>query len=122
MNKNNLFNHESSRRYVETTTHQAASEAVALTETPPSTNRWEGFALGMILVVWTALFLRRLLIQKKRYAIKPHHCQQSIPCRNCRFAYHSFFLKCAVHPSKAMKKEAIGCSDYWAKDSDTFSQ
>jgi hypothetical protein len=47
---------------------------------------------------------------------------QHIPCHNCRFSSRNSYLKCAVHPTKAMKKAAIGCSDYWAKDSDRFSQ
>jgi hypothetical protein len=124
MNENNLSSYESQEQHVETIISQAPSETITLTDAYPSANRWESFSLGMILAVWVTLFLRRLLIQKKKpYLTKPPRCHQAIPCKNCRFTYHNFlYVKCAIHPSKAMKKEAIGCSDYWAKDSDTFSQ
>jgi hypothetical protein len=39
-----------------------------------------------------------------------------IPCNNCRFFTRSHYLKCAVHPSTALKKEAINCPDYCPQD------
>lgn len=35
-----------------------------------------------------------------------------IPCANCRFFTHSYYLKCPVHPAEALSEEAIGCRDY----------
>ncbi len=35
-----------------------------------------------------------------------------VPCRKCRYFKNNPYLKCAVHPSTALTKEAINCSDY----------
>jgi len=35
-----------------------------------------------------------------------------IPCAGCRFFTHDYHLKCTVHPSIALTKDAIDCSDY----------
>lgn len=38
---------------------------------------------------------------------------KQVPCKNCRFFNNNHHLKCAVHPSTALTKEALNCSDYW---------
>jgi len=35
-----------------------------------------------------------------------------IPCANCQFFTQSYYLKCPVHPSKALSEAAINCPDY----------
>ncbi|MCY7337131.1 MAG: hypothetical protein LH613_13120 [Chamaesiphon sp.] len=35
-----------------------------------------------------------------------------IPCDRCVFFTGEYNLKCTVHPSKALKEEAIDCMDY----------
>ncbi len=35
-----------------------------------------------------------------------------IPCHRCAFYTGSPYLKCPVHPSRALSEEAIGCLDY----------
>ncbi|MBD2775634.1 hypothetical protein [Iningainema tapete] len=40
---------------------------------------------------------------------------QQVPCKKCRYFHNSNFLKCAVHPSIALTKEALDCSDYSPK-------
>lgn len=42
---------------------------------------------------------------------------ERVPCRNCRFFSLNQYLKCAVHPSVVMTKQAIDCPDYCPKDS-----
>ena len=42
---------------------------------------------------------------------------EQVPCRNCRFFSLNQYLKCAVHPSVVMTKQAIDCPDYCPKDS-----
>lgn len=74
--------------------------------------------VAIILFSWRQIFTRR---RKQGYTTSWDY-HQHIPCHNCRFSSRNPYLKCAVHPTKAMKKAAIGCSDYWAKDSDRFSQ
>ncbi|MBD2306441.1 hypothetical protein H6G17_13065 [Chroococcidiopsis sp. FACHB-1243] len=34
------------------------------------------------------------------------------PCRKCRFFFNNPFLKCAVHPTIVLTKEANNCADY----------
>ncbi|MDZ7958581.1 MAG: hypothetical protein RMY34_11995 [Aulosira sp. DedQUE10] len=33
-------------------------------------------------------------------------------CKNCRFFNENNYIKCAVHPSVALTKQALDCSDY----------
>ena len=35
-----------------------------------------------------------------------------IPCANCQYFTGDYGLKCTVHPSIALSKEAIHCPDY----------
>jgi hypothetical protein len=35
-----------------------------------------------------------------------------IPCANCQFFTQNYYLKCPVHPSRALSDEAINCPDY----------
>ncbi|HEY9658885.1 MAG TPA: hypothetical protein V6C65_10565 [Allocoleopsis sp.] len=37
-----------------------------------------------------------------------------IPCANCRFFTNNYYLKCPVHPQKALSDAAINCIDYEA--------
>ncbi|MFN6531422.1 hypothetical protein [Nostoc sp. ChiSLP03a] len=33
-------------------------------------------------------------------------------CKKCQFFNNNYFLKCAVHPTTALTKQALNCSDY----------
>ena len=35
-----------------------------------------------------------------------------IPCTNCQFFTGDYYLKCTVHPVRALSEEAIDCRDY----------
>lgn len=35
-----------------------------------------------------------------------------IPCANCQFFTQNYYLKCPVHPSKALSDAAVNCPDY----------
>jgi hypothetical protein len=35
-----------------------------------------------------------------------------VPCSRCAFFTDSYYLKCTVHPCKALSEEAINCLDY----------
>jgi hypothetical protein len=37
-----------------------------------------------------------------------------VPCSQCRFFTGSYYLKCPVHPSRALSEAAIDCPDYEA--------
>lgn len=42
---------------------------------------------------------------------------EPIPCRNCRFFKDSRYLRCAVHPSTVLTKQALNCLDYQPRES-----
>lgn len=54
--------------------------------------------------LWTAI--RDVTAQAKQ--------MHRVPCANCQFFTNTHFLKCPVHPSRALSSEAIGCPDYEA--------
>jgi hypothetical protein len=77
----------------------------------------------LIALAGIAVTLKRSLTGKvtHNYTSAPKSSPK-LPCSNCRFFGSNPYLKCAVHPSKALKSEAMNCSDYWSQDSDRFSQ
>jgi hypothetical protein len=78
---------------------------------------------GAVMMAILAFYLKELLTQRRKQTYTDSGvCHQHIPCRNCRFFNRNSYLKCAVHPTKVMQQAAIGCSDYWAEDSNKFSQ
>lgn len=38
-----------------------------------------------------------------------------LPCRNCEYFQHNYYLNCAVHPSIVLTEQALNCSDYCSK-------
>ncbi|HEY9619910.1 MAG TPA: hypothetical protein V6C78_06060, partial [Crinalium sp.] len=78
--------------------------------------------LGIVVFVWAIISLRRWGILKaaNQFHQPPQPTNQTLPCSNCRFLSHNSYLRCAVHPSKVLKSEAMQCPDYWAQDSDRF--
>ena len=58
--------------------------------------------LSYALSTWKTL--QRDWIQLKRL--------HQIPCSDCDFFTGEYHLKCPVHPTKALKEDAIGCEDY----------
>ncbi len=66
------------------------------------------FVLAWLLVgavVWS-------LVSALQTAIHTAKLMHSIPCANCQFFTNTHYLKCPVHPSKALSQEAIDCPDY----------
>lgn len=92
------------------------------TEAPMSVWLMSGIC-GAVIATGILLSLKRISTRRRKQSdIDNWNRHQHIPCHNCRFSSRNPHLKCAVHPAKAMKQAAIGCSDYWATDSDQFSQ
>lgn len=77
----------------------------------------------LIALAGVVVALKRSLTSKVTHTYTPaKKLSPKLPCSNCRFFGSNPYLKCAVHPSKALKAEAMNCSDYWSQDSDRFSQ
>lgn len=54
---------------------------------------------------WSLYGLVRDMVQTTRR-------MHQIPCSRCRYFTQDYFLKCTVHPMKALSEDAIGCRDY----------
>jgi hypothetical protein len=88
----------------------------------PTQGLW-AVPIMFIAITWIVVALKRSSAWKWTRGYAPaQRSSQKLPCSNCRFLGYNSYLKCAVHPTKALKTEAMGCPDYWAQDSDRFSQ
>ncbi|MEH2258191.1 hypothetical protein [Nostoc sp.] len=52
--------------------------------------------------------------QDKDEIVSIKHLEQHT-CKKCQFFNNNYFLKCAVHPTTALTKQALNCSDYKPK-------
>jgi hypothetical protein len=75
-----------------------------------------GFSLAFILswmvVCITILRKRKVARNEVITALK---CEEQVYCKSCRFFSNNPYLKCALHPSIALTKEAKDCADYALK-------
>lgn len=63
-------------------------------------------AWGMMgLVAWN-------LISAGRDGLAQARQMHQIPCSECRFFTGEYYLKCTVHPERALSEEAVNCGDY----------
>ena len=79
--------------------------------------------ISILVITWVAAFISKSMFfnivrTDKKNSIKP---SPKIPCLNCRFFNNDVYLRCAVHPSKALRAEASNCLDYWSLDSNKFA-
>jgi hypothetical protein len=68
------------------------------------------FMIAWAIVILIVLKLCQL-VGDKNEIISIKNSQQH-RCENCRFFNKNYYLKCAVHPSIALTKQALHCSDY----------
>lgn len=74
-----------------------------------------GFLVGWAIAVLTYLSSLKLTQETVRSKeLNPFNADK-IPCKHCKFYSRSPYLKCAVHPTIALTKQAIDCSDYQAQ-------
>jgi hypothetical protein len=52
------------------------------------------------------------LYRMVRETLQTTHRMHQIPCSRCRYFTQDYYLKCTVHPHKALSEDAIGCRDY----------
>lgn len=75
-----------------------------------------GFSLAFILswmVVCITILRKRKVAQNE--AVTALKCEDQVYCKSCQFFSNNPYLKCALHPSTALTKEAKDCSDYALK-------
>jgi len=75
-----------------------------------------GFSLAFILgwMVFCITILRKRKIAEKE-VITTLKCGEQVYCKSCRFFSNNPYLKCALHPSSVLTKQAKDCSDYELK-------
>jgi hypothetical protein len=81
------------------------------------------FILGFIVAIALVFLVRRCpSIAKVAYQSLGRLRKRCLgPCRSCRFFNGSSpHLKCAVHPDRALTKEAKQCPDYWPRHGSRF--
>ena len=63
----------------------------------------------IFLTIW--FHIQKMVRNKEQKRTIEYHEQFS--CKKCRFFVDNVYLKCAVHPTTALTKQALNCSDYW---------
>ena len=119
---NSSQNNHNQLQLEESTTQEAQVETNGREVTVPS----GGILLipfSFVIVAWALVFLSRLEFWKSvgNRVATPKPCRKS-PCLECRFYQNNPYLKCAVHPDKALSTEAKDCPDYWSRKQDKFSR
>ena len=54
-----------------------------------------------------AYSLYQSMVQTFQLASRMHQ----VPCSQCQYFTQDYFLKCTVHPHRALSEDAIGCRD-----------
>lgn len=106
---------------------QIASTAANSATTQPSSEQpvpqGETFlTFSVMIVTGLVVFFGRSLLKSPRKKVRVNRRRPPLPCESCRFRGDTVHLRCAVHPYRAMTKDALDCPDYWAKDSDRFER
>ena len=81
--------------------------------TAEANNTLDLIVVGTIFLATISFVLWRLCFQKASNGV-PKVLEESSQskCTKCRFFDNNHYLKCAVHPSTVLKKEAHDCWDY----------
>ncbi len=73
----------------------------------------------LLITIYLLAFLTLLTVLKLSNLYRPeknllvtYRYTNKIPCKNCLFFNSNHYLKCAVHPDKALKPVAVNCHDY----------
>ena len=67
--------------------------------------------ISLTITLGTIISLRRLY--KSEHQVNDFLSYlEPVPCRNCHFFSLNPYIKCAVHPSTVLTKQAIDCLDY----------
>lgn len=94
----------------------------------PATYIREGVSAfaGIVLLTGLLLMLRRVALQQKEaQGANKGNLEANrtpIPCQSCHYFNPNTFMPCAVNPSLALRKEAIDCSDYCPRKTDSVTR
>jgi hypothetical protein len=74
-----------------------------------SSNIQSVFTICIALILASFIWSLWVTLQKGLMHLQRLH---QIPCHRCVFFTGEYYLKCTIHPSKALNEEAINCRDY----------
>jgi hypothetical protein len=77
---------------------------------------WFVIPFGFTMVLTIILLMSPEVWKLVRARVATFTRLHQVPCRNCRFFTNNHYLWCTVHPSTALTKEALACSDYYPQD------
>ncbi|WP_036488424.1 hypothetical protein [Myxosarcina sp. GI1] len=78
-------------------------------------------AIGFSIAIGIGIWLWRSRCQKvESDRLQLFRNSTKTNCTKCRFFDNNSYLKCAVHPTKVLKKEARECSDYIPRERKFF--
>jgi hypothetical protein len=66
-----------------------------------------------LMILSTICILIYAYLPKNRKYSSNFNPFNSVPCRRCQYFSNNAHLKCTIHPTTAMTKEAISCRDYY---------
>lgn len=98
------------------TLKEAKSNEIKQNEVSVVNDGMLGFSLTFILswmVFLIAAFRKRKIAKNEVFTILK--CGEQVYCKSCRFFSNNSYLKCALHPSIVLTKQASNCSDYELK-------
>jgi cellobiose-specific phosphotransferase system component IIC len=84
----------------------------------PSQQRIEALDTALMLTMDLMIFSTICMLiyacfPKSRKYSSNFNLLNSVPCRRCQYFSNNAHLKCTIHPTTAMTKEAINCRDYY---------
>jgi hypothetical protein len=84
----------------------------------PSQQRIENLDTALLLTTSLMIFSAICILiyayfSKSRKYSSNFNLLHSVPCRRCKYFSNNVHLKCTIHPTTAMTKQAIDCRDYY---------
>lgn len=77
--------------------------------------------LSICAIAGLTIYLKQALTWKDiKGRFQSFRQSKQIPCKKCRFLCNNKYIKCAVHPYKALTISARNCPDFWDRDSNHF--
>lgn len=100
-------NNSPSERFLQEVQTSVSEEAVSAF--PPVGVAVAVLIPAIVLSIGIAVLLKS---QKRLYFHSLIPLRQVSPCKRCQFFHDNGYLKCAVHPARALTPEARNCQDY----------
>ena len=96
--------------------HSISSNEIVQEKDPTkASNGLDWIAIAAIAFIGISIWVWRSRLKKDSSFSENFKDSTQTNCTNCRFFNNNSYLKCAVHPTKVLKKSAQECLDYEAE-------